>query len=781
MKKVSLNGEYTLRYRSVYERKDWAECETVRAQVPGNVEIDLMKAGILPDIYFGSNVLQLKKWEFCEWRYEREFEAEAAKPGERQFLHFEGVDCIADYRLNGERIAHTENALIDHRIEVTGKLRPRNTLEIEIFSPMEHAQQFPVEARDWAYHVNYEGLNVRKAPSQYGWDIAPRILSAGLWRSVWLETEGTDEILEYYFATLQANEKQAKVTFSYNVRCSAKYLVGMSLRITGRTADGRGFDVEKPIRFVSGRFDIRIEKPALWWPHGYGEPNLYDVRIELLVDGRAVAQEDTKIGVRKVELERTDWTDTEGGEFLFRVNGEPVMCKGSNWVPADMLHSRDAARYEKMLDLFRDTGCNIVRCWGGNVYEDHAFFDLCDRYGIMVWQDFAMACASYPQTERFMAALREEAESVVRKLRNHPSLILWSGDNECDVHMCAAIKVSPEKNRLTREVLPQVIERLDPMREYLPSSPYVSKGTMERWRDKRRPTPRQAAWPASEPYKRYNTEDHPWGARDYYKAAFYQQINVHFISEIGYHGCNSVSSIRSFISPDKLWPWQDNDEWLVHASEMTGKTGPYAYRIQLMADQVTEVFGIQPDNLYDFALASQIVQAEAKKFFIESTRMAKWRRTGVIWWNMIDGWPQFSDAVVSYDFIRKLAYYYIKRSQQPVCMMLDEPVDWNVALHVGNDTLKDAEGSYTVWDGETGEILAEGEYFAPANQTACLRGIRLSRSAHRLVLMKWDVGGKTCFNHFIMASPPMSFERYKKWLRLIAQMDGLFDADEIAR
>lgn len=173
-------------------------------------------------------------------------------------------------------------------------------------------------------------------------------------------------------------------------------------------------------------------------------------------------------------------------------------------------------------------------------------------------------------------------------------------------------------------------------------------------------------------------ENHLWGPRDYYKSSFYTESPAHFVSETGYHGCNSLSSIKGFISPEKLWPWQDNAEWLAHAYEPIGPEGPYAYRIKLMADQTVEMFGRQPETLEDFILASQISQAEAKKFFIELTRYKKWRRCGVIWWNMIDGWPQFSDAVVSYDFIKKLAYYYIKRVQQDLCLMFDEIDGWHI-------------------------------------------------------------------------------------------------------
>ena len=174
---------------------------------------------------------------------------------------------------------------------------------------------------------------------------------------------------------------------------------------------------------------------------------------------------------------------------------------------------------------------------------------------------------------------------------------------------------------------------------------------------------------------------------------------------------------------------------------MTGPDGRYAYRIKLMADQIHELFGFDADNLEDFILASQISQAEAKKFFIELTRTKKWRRTGVIWWNIIDGWPQFSDAVVSYDFVKKLAYYYIKRAQQPLCLMMSEPESWHIQLVAGNDTLKSFEGTCRAWDGDTGEMLYEGPFEAPANQSTVVAPIRISHGDQRLILIDVEGGG----------------------------------------
>ncbi len=773
MKTISLNGDYLLRYYDqqleVPPAKE--DMQSIPAKVPGNVEIDLMNAGILPDIYFGNNIKQLRPYEFYGWIYEKEFEAPEVGPKQRIFLNFGGVDCVATYFLNGQEFAKSDNALIEHRFDVTDIIKPgKNLLEVKIDSPILYAAQQGYEANSNALEFTYEGLKVRKAPSQYGWDIMPRAVSAGLWRDVELQIENPTEIDRLYLATVDLGKDSAWLTCTYQLHTDVHNYADLALRITGCLKGAVAFVHEKPITFVAGRFEIQVQNPALWWPMGYGEANVYDIKCELLHKGETIADYDTSLGIRKVKLNLTDITDAKGGDFSIHVNGEKILCKGSNWVPADAMHSRDAGRYERMLDLWVDTNSNILRCWGGNVYEDHAFYDYCDRHGIMIWQDFTMACGLYPLDEAFLDVMRKEAESVVIKLRNHPSIILWSGDNECDAFYAMAGSIhDPAVNRLTREVLPQVVVRQDPYRQFLPSSPYISPETFK------------LSGGDYGKMEQLMPENHLWGPRDYYKSTYYSQAVSHFVSETGYHGCNSLSSMKNFISPDKLWPWQNNDEWLTHAAEMSGETGPYAYRIQLMADQIHEMFGFDPDNLEDFILASQMSQAEAKKFFVEITRVKKWRRTGVIWWNMIDGWPQFSDAVVSYDYIKKLAYYYIKRSQQPLCLMMSEPQDWHINLMAGNDTLQDSKGSYRVTDGDTGEVVAQGEFEAPKNATTQVCAVRISHGDQRLFLIEWEAGGVKGANHYVLGMPPLSFEQYKAWLPKIAALDGSFDAQSIGR
>jgi beta-mannosidase len=354
--------------------------------------------------------------------------------------------------------------------------------------------------------------------------------------------------------------------------------------------------------------------------------------------------------------------------------------------------------------------------------------------------------------------MRQEATSVVRRLRDHPSLALWSGDNEVDESYLSS-GLDPAHNKITREVLPQVVFQCDPYRPYLPSSPYMSPEVIA--------TGLRGLMP----------EEHLWGPRDYFKSPYYTEHTAHFVSEIGYHGCPGLSSIKRFVDERHVWPWQNNSQWIFHSTDMTGNP----YRINLMADQVKELFGAVPDNIEDFVLASQVSQAEAKKFFVEMTRLKKWRRTGVIWWNVMDGWPQFSDAIVDYYFNKKLAYYYIRRVQRPVCLMVDEPHDWNVRVVVGNDSREDASGHYRVWDADSGETLLEGDYTTKANENLEVGCIPVFHSGKRLFLMEWTANGKRYVNHYLQGMPPFSLSQYKSWLFKIAALQNDFDPASVGK
>lgn len=726
---------------------------SISAAVPGNVELDLVRAGLLPeDLYFGENLRTVRAYEAHEWWYQREVEVSAGTAARDPELVFHGVDCLATYWLDDELLGESASMFIEQRFPLSGRLVGGrvHTLTVRLRSPLLEAMGGdcgPRQTRSWGVFTP-EAIRIRKAAHGYGWDIMPRVVSAGLWRGVELATHDADEFRELYVYTLHADGERAELGFHYVLNTSPEHLRDAELQITGVCGASRFESVQRIHRFA-GLLRVAVSAPCLWWPVGYGAPGLYEVTVAFRQAGRTLATRTLRVGIRTVELDRSP------GTFLFRVNGVPILVKGSNWVPADAFHSRDAARIDANLALFAEAGCNMVRCWGGSVYEDTPFFDRCDELGLMVWQDFAMACGLYPQDDAFAEQLRREAVAVVRKLRGHASLVVWCGDNECDENAFAA-GVDPTVNRLTREVLPRVLADEDPDRPYLPSSPYF--------------TPEAVA--ANDIH--VLPERHLWGPRDYYKSGYYRANRAAFVSEIGFHGCPCVASIRKFIDQEHLWPWRDNPQWAFHAADPIGLEGPYAYRSELMAKQIRYVFGEAPQALEDFALASQIVQAEAKKSFVETTRLKKWDRTGVIWWNMIDGWPQFSDAVVDYYRTKKLAFHYVRRAQQPLCLMVSEPEGGFVRVVAGNDSREARSGTFRVRDADTDTVLLEGAFAVAANANTELGRLPVAAGTSRLLLLDWTAAGSTGANHALVGDPPYALDRYRAWLPVLAGNDREF-------
>lgn len=727
------------------------------ATVPGNFEVDLMNAGIIDDLYYSTNTLEAQKFEDVHVWYFTKVMVE--RPD--QYLHFDGIDTLADIYVNGKLVKSVDNMFIAHDVEVDW-LPGENEILVHIKPIMLEARRFVSPAACNAQKYNYPALYVRKASHMFGWDIMPRIVSAGIWKEVTLRDKKMDQLKEVYFTTnwVDLIGKRAEMHFYINAELSGAYTTEYSVKIEGNCGDSH-FVTEEKLWHNTHAFSYYIEECKFWWPKRSGVPNLYDTKVTLLRNGEICDCYELKIGIRTVELDRTDYTDQDGsGEFCFKVNGKKIFVLGTNWVPLDAFHSNDNERLPRALEMLDDIGCNMVRCWGGNIYESDAFYEFCDAHGILVWQDFTMGCAVYPQDEEMMRTLEKEAVYQVKRLRNHPALALWAGDNENDVYYrdLIGIRRNPNRNLLTRKLLPQVIEMHDYARPYLPSSPFTS----------------EAAYRGDG----LIPEEHLWGPRDYFKGDYYKNTFCHFASETGYHGFNSPKSLKRFLkNPEKIFNEDGiaTDEYLVHAAGMeTLPSAPYAYRIQLAYDQVVTLFGRAEENLSDFVKQSQISQAEAKKYFIEKFRIDKWKRTGIIWWNLVDGWPQVSDAIVDYYYVKKLAYHYIKRSQQPICFMFDEPICNKVNLVASNDLPETVEVEYTVK-----RILPEaddvvvlfGKTYLDGDSATVVNWMPITDDEKEFYLIEWVVDGRTYHNHYFTNIINIDYARYMSALKKCSMND----------
>ena len=744
MKKQLLSGIWQLYGYSdknpILSSENIKDCDiSIAGKVPGDVMLDLSENGFLPkDIFMGMNTTKTYDFEGYGWWYRTSFKKSEDFGNDRLFLRFEGVDCIADYYLNGIKIGSSDNMYIAHEFDVTKVIRDENVLEVHISSAMLDAYKHEYKAFSLANHRENHYLEtayIRKAAHCFGWDIFPRIVTAGIFKDVYLVQKDECRVNQLFCYTYSISETEAMLRFGYDL--NVPFGKKLTLNIEGNCKDSH-FSETSEIRFKADIIEIVVQNPYLWWPKGYGEANVYDVTATILEDGKVISEHQMTTGIRTVKLDMTETIDGDNGKFGFIINGVPVMCRGSNWVPLDAFHCRDREKYEKALELCDDIGCNILRVWGGGVYEQDVFYDYCDRHGIMIWQDFMMACLAYPIDDDFQKVIYNEAETVIRRLRNHPCIILWAGDNECD-QFINGVNHMQDVNILTRKTLPQAVLENDMARPYLPSSPFVTK--------------------ASGGVVTNIPEAHLWGVRDYYKAKFYANSPACFVSETGYHGCPARSSVEKFITPEKLWPIYDNEEWTLHSTDCKGKN----HRVLLMEQQIVQLFDFVPTNLDDFALASQFSQAEADKFFIERIRVGKPKKTGIIWWNILDGWPQMSDAVVDYYFEKKKAYNYIKRSSEPFFIMADEISDWTSDIIASNDTLKAINGYFKVSDLESGKVFIESNFCVDPNSNKKLGSIPVMYSDKGMFLIEWEIEGKKYINHYLHGFPAFDFESYKKW------------------
>ena len=769
---ISLDGEWNLRYWRQNSAEEAvrdvasvpADAKSLKATVPGNCELDLVNAGVLPPPEVGMNVREFRAYEDCGWLYTREFEVEDV--GGRFRLVFDGIDTFADIFVNGEKVGETDNMLIPHSFDVTKALKSgKNVLHVLIRSTFLEAQKYDVG--ELGYQMGFaDGEPIRKAGYMGGWDIFPRLYCAGIWRGVRLEAVPSVSIdnVAWLFGNFDA--KFAKCTAKVQFRVKGPMSVydwGGKVRISLSRGGKVAYSNEREYVAVQNEMKFSLDNPGLWWPKGMGEPALYEAKIEVVgKNGDSIASDVRNVGIRLVTLERDDvYGPDRPGQFLFRVNGEPCYVRGSNWVPLDSFPSRQAGRIVETLEMFEDLNCNMVRVWGGGVYEPQEFFDWCDAHGLTVWQDFMTGCSVFPQGDDYAVATAKEAKSVVMALRNHPSLVLWSGNNEND---CAGsfgwgslceFKKDCNRDRNSRRTLADIVFEYDLTRPYLPSSPYRSPAVVA-----------GLAKPS---------EDHLWGAREYYKTPFYTNSPCWFASEMGYHGCANRSSLEKMMTPQCVYPWKGapakferdhrkldwNDEWRLKASNpyMKGNGGLWK-RNDLMTNQIRIMFGGVDTDFDTFIAQSQFVQAEALKTFCELFRSRKFTRfNGLIWWNVRDGWPQLSDAVVDYYGSKKQAYYALKNAQQDqIVCVVDDHTAWAV-----NDALHPVKGHAKFTDAATGKMLLEcPEFDIPANGKLALGEVPFSGQG--VVLIDAVLDGKPYRNHFLYGEPPFKWERVREWM-----------------
>jgi beta-mannosidase len=606
----------------------WQELERVRewlpATVPGNVRADLIRAGRLPELTSASAV-EASRWvEDTSWWLVRDLSLSLA-PGERALLVLRGVDYISDLFLNGHHLGRHEGMFSPQEYEVTELLQAENRLAVRItgsrWLPTGRSSAWEkllnrVEARFGGLARCYpHRRDTVKCQMGFGWDLAPPLRTMGIWDDVYAVVSG-----EVYIRHVQARQEWSddRVALAVQIDLDARKTCRPTVRcsLTGETFQGDPVTVERAIELAPGTgtctLEMQLVAPRLWWPWDHGRPHLYRLTVEAWDGDRFLDSTSQRIGLRQLALH--DW--------VLHVNGQQVYARGANWVPADVLPGRVGPDdYHELLNMARQGNMNMIRVWGGGLREKRSFYDLCDRLGILVWQELPFACAfltRYPRSPEYLHLAATESQAIVRDLRAHPSLAIWCGGNE----------FSPARNQPLVNALRQAVAAADPGRPFLPASPS-------------------------------NCDSHNWHVwHDWAPASAYLDDEAAFASEFGLQAPPSVATLRRIIPHQDLWP--PGPSWSYHGAGLA-KLWRYA----------RPFLRRQPD-LETFVDASQQAQAYGLQIAIEHYRRRKAQGCGgVLVWQLNEPWPAVSWSLIGFFRDPKPAYETVRRLFRPVLTSIE--------------------------------------------------------------------------------------------------------------
>jgi len=690
-----LNGEWEF---AEVGNDDW-----MTAKVPGCVHLDLMHSGKIPDPFAADNEIKVQWVAETDWVYRKKFFPEESLLAEKRiYLECDGLDTLAMIRLNGQLIAQTANMFRRYEIEVTDKLLPsENLIEVEFRSPVKHVK--PLLGKDLVISPSYSipgSPYVRKAAYQWGWDWAPKIPTIGIWRPIRLVGRSVAKISDLHIRQTHHSEGvRLDILVCTRRESDGEVIVQARLIAPDARASYQESEclpaMESSLSqgFSKSTLHFDISDPQLWWPNGYGSQPLYILEVTLSTpasdtnaDGCIVDKRTLRFGLRKVHLcqEHDRW----GRSFYFRINDVPIFCKGANWIPADQFPSR--IRHEQYRDLVESAAhanMNMLRIWGGGIYEDDSFYDLCDEYGILLWHDLMFSCAHYPSDEDFETNVIAEITDNVSRIRHHPCLALWCGNNEMEWGVVDWWPDEHQKQRqeqykrLFHDIIPNLLKTVDPDIPYHPSSPSSPE-------------------PLNEPNSESEGDGHYWGVWHERKPfTEYRKHCFRFMSEFGFQSFPSLDTVKTFADPG---------EWNV-TSYMMEQHQKHGTANEIILYYLAQMFRL-PKNFEMMIYVSQILQALAIKYGVEYWRRNRNGRRcmGTLYWQFNDCWPVASWSSIEYNHHWKALHYFARRFYAPVLVSAEES-DNRTSLYVTNDFLHPFDGEL-VWRLErlNGKLIWEG-------------------------------------------------------------------------
>ena len=629
---------------------DW-----LKADVPGNNFSDLLDQNIIPDPFYGTNEDSVQWVSEREWVYRSNFKlSKDFLLKEKHEIIFHGLDTYSSVYLNDSLILNANNMFRKWNVPLKGILKETNILVVKFQPTSFHENK---KEKNVGYKLpGGKKVHTRKAGFHYGWDWGPKISVSGIWKPIELKGYNRSYIKDIYIEQKEIFDSLAKlkVNLELDIIHSGMYILKIN-------------DQEYKLNLNSGEqklaFDYNILDPILWWPNGYGKQHLYKIETKLMQDKNIISKKTKKIGIRKTELITSQ--DSLGNEFYFKINNQAIFMKGANYIPQDNLQNRvSKEKYIDLLSQVTKANMNMIRVWGGGIYEEDMFYNTCDSLGILVWQDFMFACAMYPSDSLFLENIREEAIDNVKRLRNHSSIILWCGNNEIaeawknwgwqnSFNEYEITKIEQGYKDIFSNILPEVVNQYTDL-PYWESSPKLGRGDNNH---------------------HLEGDVHYWGVwHDSQPFSTFEKNVPRFMSEFGFQSFPELSTIKKF-SAKKDWKL-NSDVMTSHQKHPRGNT--------LIQEYMNREYN-QPLDFEKFIYASQILQGEGMRIGLEAHRRSQPYCMGTLYWQLNDCWPVASWSSIDYYGNWKALHYVAKDVFSPIALSITKNKDNNYSLWIMSD------------------------------------------------------------------------------------------------
>lgn len=665
---------------------DWTFCQVgdtlwSDAKVPGTIHQDLLNHNRIPNPFYGMNEEAVQWVENEDWMYRTSFVVtEEQLNRDAAVLELDGLDTYADVFLNGALILRSDNMFVGHKVPVKSVLRKgENRLLIRFRSAVKEAlPQWETNGFDYPADNDHSSKRVsiytRKAPYSYGWDWGIRLATCGIWRPVRLVFSDVARIEDYYVRQASVSASKADVDNRLEITNVTSQPVSALLKVAYHYSANDTKEVQKQIELHPGEntvsLPVMIDNPHLWMPNGWGEPSLYKFTASVSVDGVEVASQERQVGLRSIRVVMED--DEHGKSFYFEVNGYPMFAKGANFIPDDaLLPNVTTERYKRIFEDVKAANMNMLRVWGGGIYEDDKFYDEADRNGILIWQDFLFACTTYPHDPLFLKRVEAEAEYNIKRLRGHASLAMWCGNNE----IYEGVRYWGWKNKYTaeafaemnrgydvlfRQLLPDMVKRFDSDRFYMHGSPY------------------EANWGRPESWK--IADSHNWGT--WYGRKPFESFDSEiprFMSEYGFQAFPEMKTIRTFAEEKDFE--LESPVMNAHQKATIGNA---------LIKQTMGLYYKVPAKFEDLVYVGLVLQGQGMRHGIEAHRRNRPYCMGSLFWQLNDSWPVVSWSSIDYYGNWKAMQYQSQRAFAPVLINAIKEGD-DLCVYLISDELQDRD------------------------------------------------------------------------------------------